>query len=139
MTLVRGSHLIVDAPCSQAYLLEVPGERRIFFVLPWKGMTLIGSTEVRQELDEPIECTPVEREYLLSAYHHYFPDGRPVIIDSFAGLRPLIHTSDDANRMTREYAIHREGRLVTVLGGKWTTSLALAGQVVRNITCHPST
>lgn len=30
----------------QAYFLEVPGENRVFFVLPWKGSTLVGATEV---------------------------------------------------------------------------------------------
>jgi len=51
LDLVRGSHLVLAQPCSQACLLEVPDERRIFFVLPWKGRTLLGTTEVRQTLD----------------------------------------------------------------------------------------
>jgi glycerol-3-phosphate dehydrogenase len=123
---VRGSHLMLATPCEQPYLLEVPGERRIFFVLPWKGETLIGTTEVRQSINEPITCSDAERGYLLAAYRYYFPTQHPVVTGSFAGLRPLIHSSDDPNRMTREYAIHREGKLVSVLGGKWTTALSLA-------------
>jgi len=123
---VRGSHITLAIPCAQPYLLEVPGERRIFFVLPWQGATLIGTTEVRQSLDEPITCSDAERSYLLAAYRHYFPTQHPVVTGSFAGLRPLIHSSEDLNRMTREYAIHREGQLVSVLGGKWTTALSLA-------------
>jgi len=126
---VRGSHLKLATPCSQAYLLEVPGERRISFVLPWKGSTLIGTTEMSQSLDEPITCSDTEREYLLSAYMHYFPTQRPEVTGSFAGLRPLIHSSDDPNRMTREYAVHRDGQLVSIFGGKWTTALSLARHV----------
>lgn len=126
---VRGSHLILATPCAQPYLLEVPGERRIFFALPWKGATLIGTTEVRQSLDEPIACSDVEQAYLLAAYRQYFPNKHPMVTASFAGLRPLIHSSDDPNRMTREYAIHQAGQLVSVLGGKWTTALSLARRI----------
>ena len=46
LDLIRGSHLILGRPCPQAYLLEVPGERRIIFVLPWKGKTLVGTTDL---------------------------------------------------------------------------------------------
>ena len=45
---VRGSHIVLDRICPAAMLLEVPGSSRIFFVLPYQGRTLIGTTEVRQ-------------------------------------------------------------------------------------------
>ncbi len=129
LDLVRGSHLILDQPCNQACLLEVPGERRIYFVLPWKGQTLLGTTEVRQSLDESIECSDFERNYLLAAYKHYWPNSNAKVSQSFAGLRPLLHSANDPSRATREYAIHRTGKLITVLGGKWTTAMALAEKV----------
>jgi len=133
LDLVRGSHLVLAKPCSQAYLLEVPNERRIFFVLLWKGGTLLGTTEVRQTLDEPIVCSQEEQTYLTSAYRHYFTNGNPEILESFAGLRPLIYGAQDPSKATREYAIHRTGKLVTVLGGKWTTAMALARKVSQTI------
>lgn len=130
---VRGSHLVLDLPCMQAYLLEVPGERRIFFVLPWKGRTLLGTTEVRQTLDEPIACSEKEKTYLLNAYMHYFPEIRPNCIDAFSGLRPLLRSVKDPGRATREYALYRTGNLLTVFGGKWTTAMALAEKVTQAI------
>jgi len=133
LDLVRGSHLVLAQPCKQAYLLEVPNDRRIFFVQSWQGNTLVGTTEVRQTLDEPIVCSPDERSYLLDAWAQYFPDIRPNVIDSFAGLRPLLRSAQDPSKATREYAIHRTGRLITVLGGKWTTAMALADKVSRAI------
>jgi len=129
LDLVRGSHLILAYPCKQAYLLEVPNDRRIFFVLPWQGNTLIGTTEVRQTLNEPIACSPEEQSYLLNAWSQYFPDLQPNVIGTFAGLRPLLRSAQDPSKATREYAIHRTGKLVTVLGGKWTTAMALADKV----------
>ena len=129
LDLVRGSHLILEQPCKQAYLLEAPNDRRIFFVLPWQGNTLVGTSEVRQTLTEPIACSPEEQSYLLNAWTHYFPDLQPNVIGTFAGLRPLLLSAKDPSKATREYAIHRTGKLVTVLGGKWTTAMALADKV----------
>jgi len=65
LDLVRGSHLVLDRPCPQAYLLEVPDEDRLFLVLPWQGNTLVGTTKMRQSIDEPIECSDAEITYLL--------------------------------------------------------------------------
>lgn len=133
LDLVRGSHLIFAEACKQAYLLEVPGERRIFFVLPWKGKTLIGTTEVRQTFEDPVICNEEEKRYLLNAYRHYFSSNAPEVIDSFAGLRPLLHSADDPSKATREYALYRNGKLLTVLGGKWTTAMALAEKVLQEL------
>jgi glycerol-3-phosphate dehydrogenase len=126
---VRGSHLVLSDPTTHAYLVEVPGERRIAFLLPWKGGTLVGTTEVRQRLDEPIRADDREITYLSALYRHYLPGAPMQITGTFAGLRPLIRSAVDPGRATREYALHREGRLLTVFGGKWTTARALATQV----------
>lgn len=126
---IRGSHLVLDASSAQPYLLEVPRLRRIFFVLPWQGKTLVGTTEARQSLSEPIICTVEEQEYLIAAYRHYFPHTEPKVDYSFAGTRPLLRSAREPGRATREYAIHRTGRLISVFGGKWTTAMALAEKV----------
>ena len=125
---------MVKKSCTQAYLLEVPNERRIFFVLPWGGKTLIGTTEVRHHLDEPIECSKSESDYLISAYNHWMaePIGHYDIESTFAGVRPLLKSADDPSRVTREYTIRREEKLINVFGGKWTTSCALADKIITN-------
>ena len=135
LDLVRGSHLIVNRICDQAYLLEVPEGRRIFFVLPWKGKTMIGTTEVRQELEDPVRSSGEEISYLLKAYNHWMaiPLSEQDVIETFAGVRPLLSSADDPSRVTREYAIRREGMLVNVFGGKWTTCCALADKVATSL------
>ncbi len=135
LDLVRGSHLVLERECPQAYLLEVAGEERFVFVLPWHGQTLVGTTEVRQSLDEPIECSESETTYLLSAYNRAMSRAadRSDVVATFAGIRPLIKSASNPSKATREYAVHKSGKLITVLGGKWTTALALARQVVRRI------
>jgi glycerol-3-phosphate dehydrogenase len=111
--------------------VEVPGEDRLCFILPYQGRILLGTTEVRQSLAEAIECTPSEQSYLLHVYNHYI---RPHateddIAGSFAGLRPLIRSNANPSRATREYAIETHRRVITVFGGKWTTSRALGENV----------
>ena len=107
LDLVRGSHIVFAQPCPQAYLLEVPDERRIFFVLPWQGQTLVGTTEVRQILTDRIVCSTAEKDYLLAAYQHYRQTGSPIptVTADFAGVRPLIYSAADPNRATRESAL----------------------------------
>lgn len=125
--------LVLSTPCPQSHLLEIPGQRRIFFVLPWKGQTLVGTTEARLMLAELIECSIAEQDYLLDAYRHNFPTSQPEVVEIVAGLRSLLRSAQDPNKATREYAIHRTGRFVTVRGGKWATAMALARKVSQTL------
>ena len=135
LDLVRGSHLLLAPISRYGHMLEVPGERRIVFVLPYQGQTLLGTTEVRQSLAEPIECSEQEQSYLLSLYNHYFiTQVRASDVQSkFAGVRPLLGGSDSASTASREYALNWQQQLLTVSGGKWTTARALARTVVEQI------
>ncbi len=139
LDLIRGSHILFANSREAGYLLPVPGENRIFFVLPYKGQTLVGTTEVRQGLDEPIECSDAEASYLLNAYNTYFqePKGMEDIKARYAGLRPLVYSTTDPTQASREYVIERQGRLITLYGGKWTTARALARAVAAEVE-HPN-
>lgn len=121
---VRGSHIVLDRPCSAAMLLQVPGEKRIFFVLPRQTQTLIGTTEVRQS--GPNNPGPSEDEirYLLDAYNHYLAPSakRGDVVDAFAGVRPLLRSADSPSEATREWAFERVGKVLHIYGGKWTTA-----------------
>jgi glycerol-3-phosphate dehydrogenase len=139
LDLVRGSHLLLSDPCKQAWLLEVPDERRIFFVLPYKGQTLLGTTEVRHALQEPVKCSAQEQAYLLAAYKQYFPNQACQVVGSFAGLRPLIKSAANPTQATREYAIEQHQSIITILGGKWTTAMALANKVRHHINTQHQT
>lgn len=135
LDLVRGSHLVLPPLCRYGHMLEVPGEARIVFVLPYQGNTLLGTTEVRQSLDEPIACSDAERRYLLSVYNRYFidPCAPADILSEFAGIRPLMAGSAQASRASREYQLNWQDAVLTVTGGKWTTARALARQVVAQV------
>jgi glycerol-3-phosphate dehydrogenase len=131
LDLVRGSHLLVDRVCPAAVLAEVRDSKRIAFILPYLGKTLVGTTEERQGLDEPIACSSGEREYLVRFHDSVMntPLAPGEISSTFAGVRPLLRSADDPGKASREYAIERQGRVVTVFGGKWTTARSLGQKV----------
>ena len=135
LDLVRGSHIVVERPLEHGYFLEIPNERRIFFVLPYNNKTLIGTTEKRQQLSEKIEVSDEEIDYLIIAYNQYFKNSlnRNDIITTFSGVRPLIKSSHNPNKATREYAIQTNNKITSVFGGKWTTSRKLAKNVVKSV------
>ncbi|MDP2361523.1 MAG: FAD-dependent oxidoreductase [bacterium] len=134
LDLVRGSHLVLDRPLADGFFLQVPGEERICFALPWRGGTLLGTTEVRQGLAEPIACSGEEENYLLGVHASAFIQAARAteIRERFAGLRPLVDVgSANPGRTTREYVLEQEGRLLSVFGGKWTTARVLGEKVER--------
>ncbi|WP_303905153.1 glycerol-3-phosphate dehydrogenase/oxidase [Thiohalomonas denitrificans] len=130
LRLVRGSHLVFDFPIAHGAILEVPGQRRVAFILPYQGHTLVGTTEVAQRLDEPVECSAEETSYLIGFCRRYLHRniGKENIKTHFAGLRPLVQAARDAGSTSRESAFEQSDRVITVFGGKWTASRALASR-----------
>jgi glycerol-3-phosphate dehydrogenase len=134
LDLVRGSHLLVPSQPGiplpdEGLFVEVPGSRRITFLLPYKGDLLVGTTEQAQQLNQPARASPVEQEQLLGLVSHYLPAWLPNAQQHgrwFAGLRPIVRSRADVSCASREAEVQRNGRLLTVLGGKWTTARALA-------------
>jgi glycerol-3-phosphate dehydrogenase len=136
----KGSHLIVEpfpgAPANALYA-EAASDGRPFFIIPWNGLYLIGTTDERFEGD-PGECDPSETEvdYLIAAAGSLYPGaaigGRVLYVQ--AGVRPLPYTEAGATgAITRRHLIvpHEQARgLYSIVGGKLTTHRALAEQVL---------
>jgi len=135
LDLIRGSHIIINRRSEHGFFLEVPNERRIFFALPYNRKTLIGTTEERQTIGEKIKPSKKEIKNLINAYNTYFVKSisEKDITESFSGLRPLIKSTSDPNKVTREYAIELNKNLINVFGGKWTTARQLAKKVANSL------
>jgi glycerol-3-phosphate dehydrogenase len=137
LSLVRGSHLILKRRVAAVgLLLQSLSDRRIFFVLPWKETTLVGTTEVRQRGPlENVQASEEEIEYLIARFNRYIrePITRPDVASTFAGVRPLVGRSADPSAIGREYRIQRRGSLINVFGGKMTTFMSLARKVAMRV------
>ena len=134
---VKGSHLILPAipGCRSAFLLTAPQDGRAFFVIPWYGRTLLGTTEAAVEHPSQAVPTDAEAEYLLAAAKAYLPAlgwTADDVIARFAGIRTLQDDGgDDLNAATREFAITRPRPDVTLpIGGKFTTARHDASRVI---------
>jgi glycerol-3-phosphate dehydrogenase len=133
LSLVRGSHIVLTHRVSDSgLLLQSTSDRRVFFVLPWKGTTLVGTTEVvqREPLDH-VRASEEEIDYLLARYNRYFraPLSRRDVASTFAGVRPLVGRATNPSAIGRESRVVRKDNIINVFGGKMTTFMALARKV----------
>lgn len=132
LDLVRGSHLVIPGRIAKGCVLQVPSERRILFVLPHGENTLLGTTEVRQSSPDAAGVTAAEIDYLLAGWNRHFVGDidAAAVLDSFSGVRPIVASRRDHSAASRESVIERQGKLINVFGGKWTTARALGDRVV---------
>jgi glycerol-3-phosphate dehydrogenase len=137
----KGSHIVVPpfsgAPGNAIYL-EARSDRRPFFIIPWNGKYLIGTTDVRFEGDpDRVRCEPWEIDYLLSETNLALPGAhltRDSILYTYSGVRPLPLTEDkDEQSITRRHFIREHAELpnlLSIVGGKLTTYRSLAEECV---------
>ncbi len=133
LSLVRGSHLVLKERVSDVgILLQSISDRRVFFVLPWKGTTLVGTTEVVQRSSlEDVHASQKEIEYLITRFNRYIrePISTEDVQSTFAGVRPLVGRRSNPSAIGREYRIQRKGNVINIFGGKMTTFMSLARNV----------
>lgn len=134
----QGIHIIVrDLGLKSGLFLQSPEDGRIFFVLPWLGYTLIGTTEDVFN-GNPDDClaTAAQVQYLLDRCNRFLSvklDANAVIT-SFAGMRWLARDSKSGlSSMSRSHLVTRhhlgQGEILTIYGGKLTAYRALAEEV----------
>jgi glycerol-3-phosphate dehydrogenase len=133
LRLVKGSHIVVpalwDGP--HAYILQQP-DRRIVFATPWRGGTMIGTTDVPVDRPEDAGIDADEIDYLCAAANRHFK--RQItpadIIGTWSGIRALHDDgASQAQAVTRDYVLELDtaaAPILSVFGGKITTARALA-------------
>ena len=127
LTLIRGTHLLINQMPSTG--LALPHDRRrLIFFLPYQSAGLLGTTEKSQSINDPISATDEEIRELKLCYDEWFgkPMAKEDVREVFTGLRPIVHQRDKSlTQASREAVLERQGRVVTIWGGKWTTSRQL--------------
>jgi glycerol-3-phosphate dehydrogenase len=128
----RGTHLVVKEVLGEkALLITTRQDKRVIFVIPWRGYSLVGTTDL-DDPNDPDKTKPSESEinYLLTEAARLFPGqawDRSKVLALFTGLRPLAWAeADHASSVSREDKILREQNKITIVGGKLTTYRAMA-------------
>ncbi len=147
LSLVNGSHLVLrNFPGSPRHAIyhEARSDGRPFFIVPWRGLYLVGTTETLYAgSPDRMLPTPGEVDYLLEETNALFPGarlGRGSVLYSYCGSRPLLRSDGpDLNRASRGHDVidheRRDGvaGLLTLAGGKLTTSPSFAEQAADRI------
>ncbi|MEW6331182.1 MAG: FAD-dependent oxidoreductase [Pseudomonadota bacterium] len=137
--LIQGAHILIEGETRHGiYYVEAPGDGRAVFVMPWKGQTLVGTTETAFSGDPgSVRVLPQEISYLQETLQHYFPHHHGRLLDSFAGLRVLPQGPGTVFHRSRETVLHPDDaeapRLVSIYGGKLTGYRATAAWVMRRL------
>jgi glycerol-3-phosphate dehydrogenase len=137
----KGVHLVIPherLPLGRAITLLSPVDGRVMFAIPWRGRTVIGTTDTDFEgTADEVHADAADAKYLCDSANGYFPNIHLTpddIIATWAGLRPLIRPEEnvDESDVSREHEIFtRDDGLVIIAGGKLTTYRRMAKEVVR--------
>jgi glycerol-3-phosphate dehydrogenase len=135
----QGIHLVFNRsflPGDSAMMVPHTSDGRVMFAIPWHNHVLVGTTDtpISAATLEPI-AMETEIEFILTTASQYLAKKptRGDVLSVFAGIRPLVKSSDAANTaaLSRDHTIHIEkSGLVTIAGGKWTTYRRMAEDCV---------
>ncbi len=138
----KGSHIVVGpfpgAPTPALYI-EAGTDQRPYFVVPWNGQYLIGTTDLPYDGDlDAVIPTEEEIGYLIDETNRIIPSATLTRADvryAYAGVRPLpASNSSSASGITRRHIIRDHAPeidgLISIIGGKITTYRSLAEETV---------
>ncbi len=139
LMLSAGTHIVLErkfCPSDWGILVPRTDDKRVAFILPWMGRTLVGTTDIRAEATDSPVPTAEEIDFLIAQARRYLAE-KPALKDvraAWCGLRPLLRGDGSASStaaLVREHAIETSASgLTTVAGGKWTTYREMAQEAV---------
>lgn len=128
----KGIHIVFrkqDVSVEHALTCLHPKDGRLFFVIPWNGVTYVGTTDTDETSTHEVFANAEEVDYLIEGLKANLPQvgvGPEHVIATWAGLRTLLFEGDDKEMhpsdASREEKMHMDSRgLMYVCGGKLTT------------------
>jgi glycerol-3-phosphate dehydrogenase len=137
----KGIHLLLPRITDHAVYIAAKQDERMFFVIPWRDFSLVGTTDTDFEGDlDRLAATREEVESLLQETRRVFPSARvreDEIAYTYAGVRPLaFEEGKSAWAVSREHKVIPEGEAGTFLsitGTKLTCYRSLAEEAVNRI------
>lgn len=139
LRLTKGIHLVTRRATEQAHVLFAKSDGRLFFVVPWRDATIVGTTDTDYSGDPgDVAATAEDVRYLQDEARHAFPNAPfDEIFFTWAGIRALVREEGvKEGQVSRKHAFfdheEREGvpGIVSVVGGKITAYRAIAEECV---------
>ncbi|MBV9577579.1 MAG: glycerol-3-phosphate dehydrogenase/oxidase, partial [Chloroflexi bacterium] len=138
LRLTKGVHVVTPAASRHAHVLFAERDGRLFFVIPWLGYSLVGTTDTDYHGDPgQAAAEQSDVEYLIDEASRAFPSAKfDDVYYSYAGVRALVrieHVSE--GKVSRKHAVHDHARrdgvpgIVSIVGGKITGYRAIAEEV----------
>jgi glycerol-3-phosphate dehydrogenase len=130
----KGIHLVMPYALDEALLLTAKSDGRVFFMIPWYGRTLLGTTD-RDYRGDPdrVAVEPEEMAYLLAEANHYLKRAwtEQDIIGSYAGVRVMKRSDESAASVSRDWELKTapNGAHYSI-GGKLTSAREDAAHIV---------
>jgi glycerol-3-phosphate dehydrogenase len=137
--LTKGVHLILPTVLgNEALLLTAKSDGRVFFMIPWYGLTLLGTTDTDYTGDvERLSVEAGEVDYLLTEANLVLGAKwtETDIIGRYAGLRVLKQSSKVApSAVSRDWELKvADNGVLTSIGGKITSAREDAARIVNKL------
>jgi glycerol-3-phosphate dehydrogenase len=134
--LSKGVHLVLPAlPTREALLLTAESDGRVFFLIPWYGRTLVGTTDTDYRGGaDGVTVEAADVDYLLAAAGTYLetPWTRRDVVGAFAGLRVMKQsTKASPSDVSRDWELKTApSGLRYSIGGKITSAREDAASIV---------
>ena len=138
LRLTKGTHLVIPRATERAHVLFAKRDGRLFFVLPWNGYTMVGTTDTDYTGDPgAAEASEEDVTYLRSEAARAFPRASLDRIHfTWSGVRALVRVEGvSEGEVSRKHALRDHERadrvpgLVSVIGGKITAYRLIAEEV----------
>ncbi len=139
LRLTKGVHIVTRRAVEQAHVLFARSDGRLFFVVPWRDATIVGTTDTDYTGDPgTVAASETDVRYLQDEARRAFPSAPfDEIYFTWAGVRALVREEGvSEGDVSRKHALFdhaaREGveGILSVLGGKITAYRAIAEEVV---------
>lgn len=141
----KGIHIITRPLVRDHAVVLRTAEGHHFFIIPWRGHSLIGTTDTKYTgKPDVLRVTDEDIEELLQAMRDAYPSAGLTADDvlyRYVGVRPLVDQETQVYKASRKYEIvDYTGKglkgYITAMGGKYTTSRNLARKVCNKVVAH---
>ena len=123
LKLSKGSHLIID---NNGYIKNPIAfkshlDGRQMFIIPRDETLIVGTTDKFIDTPDEFAFDDEDRNYIFKSAKRIIPDLKETdILRGYAGIRPLYGRGNSPGRVTRDFHIEIDRRMISIMGVKIT-------------------